>query len=273
MTIRVKSAFFMLLVHLNRLAAAFQVNKIISRNHPYVTKTACSMLEVEQKFVLSDVESTTSIESKLVDLGMAKNGETYMVDWYFDLDVPTLTPLDKWLRYRDVLGKGGVWQLKKGQRHEGGVTVYEEVEGDEAVQQALDIINWQTEMPPTTPITEYEGYQIPDLPDPTCGLVPFCRLETKRTCWRYPHGDSSSLAVDLDVTNYGYMVGEVEIVVETKDEVQEAQHRIEEFARFLLPSLDSEAEPAVGKLEHYLMAHRPEFYRACVERGNIPAKS
>lgn len=234
--------------------------------------TACKMLEVERKFVLSDMESTTAIESKLVDLGMTRKGEINMVDWYFDLDVPTLTPLDNWLRYREVSGNGGVWQLKKGQQHQGGVTVYEEVDGDEAVRQALSSINWLTGLSLTTAISQYEGHQVPDLPVPNCGLVPFCRLETKRTCWRYPHGSSSSLAVDLDVTGHGYMVGEVEMVVETKDELQEARHTIEEFVQFLVPTVGSEAEPAVGKLEQYLMAHRPEYYRACVEAGSLPAK-
>lgn len=231
------------------------------------------MLEVERKFVLSDMESTASIESKLVDLGMAKKEETFMVDWYFDLQVPTLTPLDNWLRYREVSGNGASWQLKKGQRHEGGVTVYEEVEGDEAVQQALSAIHWQTETSSITPIAEYEGRQVPELPDPTCGLLPFCRIETRRASWRYLNGDSSSIAVDLDVTNFGYMVGEVEIVVETKEEVQEARQKIEEFLRLHVPAPAANAETAVGKLEHYLMAHRPEFYQACVESGSILAKS
>jgi thiamine-triphosphatase len=230
------------------------------------------MIEVERKFVLSDMKSTTSIESKLVDLGMAKKEEAYMVDWYFDLHVPTLTPLDNWLRYREVLGKGASWQLKKGQRHEGGVTVYEEIEGVEAVQQALSSISWKTGKSSSKPVSEYEGRHVPELPDPTCGLMPFCRIETRRTSWSYPNGDSSAIAVDLDVTNFGYMVGEVEIVVETMEGVQDARQRIEEFLRFLVPSQALHEETAVGKLEHYLMAHRPEYYRACVESGSILAK-
>jgi hypothetical protein len=57
---------------------------------------------------------TTSIESKLVTLRMAKKEGTYMVDRHFDSHAPTWTPLDNWLRYREVSVNGSSWQLYKG---------------------------------------------------------------------------------------------------------------------------------------------------------------
>jgi hypothetical protein len=114
---------------------------------------------------------------------------------------------------------------------------------------------------------------VPDLPNPSCGLEPFCRLETNRTTWKYPHGDSTSLTVDLDRSNYGYMVGEVELVVDTKECVDEAQSRIDEFIRKLIPEETADSPPAIGKLEHYLMFHRPEHYRACIKSGSIATRN
>jgi adenylate cyclase class IV len=236
------------------------------------------LIEVEQKFVLSDGSASSTIQSKLQDLGMQQRGEQFlMVDWYFDLAVPTLTPRDNWLRYRTIneAKAGGTWQLKKGQRqHEGGATVYQEIEGDEAVRETLSMIPVQSVVATTSPIMiDYEGYRIPELPgDPSsCGLllVPFCRIETKRSSWGFPN-EQHGLTVDLDATNFGYMVGEVEMVVETNEEVDAARQQIKDFLRQLIPTQEVR-QPAVGKLERYLMEHRPEHYQACVEGGSIVA--
>lgn len=270
--VTVQTALFMLLIHLTRSVVSFSSSTFVPRYHRSLT-TARNMFEVERKFVLDDVEAVVAIESKLMELGLFKVGEKFMVDWYFDLSVPVLTPMDNWLRYREVSGTSGSWQLKKGEQHSSGCTVYDEIEGDEAIQQALALVTGTAVQLPTKLNAQHRGYLVPDLPDPSCGLEPFCRLETNRTTWKYAHGDSRSLTVDLDRSNYGYMVGEVELVVDTKEQVHEAQSRIDEFMRKLIPEQITDSPPAIGKLEHYLKFHRPEHYRACIESGSITTKN
>ena len=59
-------------------------------------------------------------------------------------------------------------------------------------------------------------------------LVPFAHLETRRTLYRK---DEVNIAVD--VTDWGYCVGEIEIVVEDNAAVPEAVDRIEAVAKEL----------------------------------------
>ena len=99
-----------------------------------------SVFEVEQKFSLHEGIQTT--EERLLKLGMTKSCEIPMIDWYYDLPAPDwiLTPRDYWLRFRET-PKGCAWQLKQGRKQqEGGATVYEEVEGDHAINIALSLL-------------------------------------------------------------------------------------------------------------------------------------
>ena len=221
-------------------------------------------LEVEQKFSLET--GSQIVESKLAELGFTKKGETNMVDWYFDLPAPRwiLTPQDHWLRFRET-ERGSGWQLKRGRQHEGGSTIYEELENDEAVEASISMLpnpDIDAEVP-----TTYEGHLVPQLPRPTC-LVPFARIETHRSSWTFS-GTSAvydGLTVDLDGTQYGYMVGEVEAVVYNDSEIPAVKERISSLVHQLAP--ENESVP-VGKLEHYLIRHHPDHYEACVKGGSI----
>lgn len=232
-----------------------------------------SMFEVEQKFALLD--GIQSMEERLLKLGMTKSSETLMMDWYFDLPAPDwiLTPQDCWLRCRET-PKGSVWQLKQGtqkqqQQHEGGATVYEEVEGEDAINIALSLLP-ATCTKPFNPPFHYESFLVPKLPKP-CHLVPFARIETLRSRWEPTETTSpySRLVVDLDRTNYNYTVGEVEILVHTEDEVAAARRRIGEFVQLLLPSPSMDDNIGIGKLEYYMSRHCKAHYEACVRGGSI----
>jgi thiamine-triphosphatase len=217
------------------------------------------MLEVEQKFAIAD---QVAIREKLQQMGMKPIKERQIIDWYFDLDPPVLSPRDLWLRYREVKGQQGRWELKKGRKHAGGVTVYEEVEGEKAFYETVSMIPNASGMLSNHPsVTEFEGHFVPKLPDPSCGLVPFCRLDTTRSTWA--HGrDPSGIIVDLDISNYGYMVGEAELVVSRDDQIADAKRRIQLFLKELNVSFDT-GLPTLGKLEYYLAKYRPEHFKMC----------
>ena len=228
-----------------------------------------SVFEVEQKFSLH--EGIQTIEERLLKLGMTKSCEIPMIDWYFDLPAPDwiLTPRDYWLRFRET-PKGSAWQLKQGRKqHEGGATVYEEVEGDHAINIALSLLPATCTEILDLP-TGYESFVVPKLPKP-CHLVPFARIETLRSRWEPAETTSryTGLVVDLDGTNYNYTVGEVETLVHKEDEVATARLRVGAFVQFLLPGTSMNDNIAIGKLEYFMMLHRKGHYEACVQGGSI----
>jgi len=194
---------------------------------------------------------------------------------YSSSDLPLIRQ-DHWLRYREILKQNNEtyknnelakWQLKRGNTQiannnsnnnnnntKDGSTVYEEVEGIEAVQIAYSIIKksqLQTVRYPdskkrvvATTLTTHatndtllDGYDIPVFPIRSIGydLTPLARIETRRFSWKKPnslssatnnklttkmtnvnttHSLFSTLTIDLDSTPDGYNVGEVEIIVD-----------------------------------------------------------
>jgi hypothetical protein len=143
---------------------------------------------------------------------------------------------------------------------------------------------------------------IPQLPEPSYGLVPFARIESTRSSWIVPSDNNNNmpptspeaevsswsnrrcmgLSVDLDVTTYGYAVGEVETIVHEESNVAEARERIQQFLNQLLLE-NTEATnnnsnnnnnkttttTTVGKLEYYLIKYRPDHYQACLQSGSL----
>jgi len=222
-------------------------------------------LEIEQKFTLPD----GSIEEQLLNLGMVKGSEMTMVDWYYDVAAPhwILTPQDCWLRFRET-PKERCWQLKRGRIHcSGGSTVYEETEGTEAVKIAISMLpnHSQLKLP-----TEEVNVNVTERLE-SYNIVPFARIETVRSSWR-PKDDNSphtGLCVDLDKTDFGYIVGEVEIVVNKEEDVEAARQRVGKFVASLVPDPDESTDPAIGKLEHYMQRYCKEQYDACIQGGSI----
>lgn len=225
-------------------------------------------LEVEQKFALTD---SGDLEARLSGLGFKPDGKKTFVDWYFDTEDVRLTTQDCWFRFRDM-GGNGEWQLKRGCGENSASTVYNETEGDVAVSNALSLLEGNTRDEPSTKSEIFDGYSIPKIPGgENCGLLPFCRLETTRSSWS-AGGEYENLVVDLDATNTGYGVGEVETVVEDAADIAEAKERVQSLISRITENISSDDEPAVGKLEHYLINNRPEHYQACIESGVIKTK-
>lgn len=236
------------------------------------TKPMPSQLEIEEKFQLSDSQD---LETKLKELGFAPTSETKFVDWYFDSEPIHLTLQDCWLRYRELAGQQGNWELKRGRGQNTSSTVYEEILGHEAISIATSMIpdplktasNQQRK-------DEFDGFDIPTF-DGNTFLYPFCRIETRRSSWQvYPNkveNTFSGLTVDLDATDTGHSVGEVEIVVEEESQVESARGRVQELVAELTKG-EARDGLAIGKLEHYLISKRPEHYKACVEIGVIKDK-
>jgi thiamine-triphosphatase len=238
-------------------------------------------LEVEQKFGLMEEGAKERVENRLDELGFTLQNDEHMVDLYFDVEAPrwVLTPQDCWLRYREC-GDRSCWQLKRGRVHERGATIYEELEGDDAFGVALSMLAEENPSLATTSPKEddeekeeYEGHRLPELPKAS-SLVPFAKIETHRSSWKpASDGQYSGLIVDLDSTQFGYIVGEVEAVVYNEEEVEKAHQRIKALISDLLPDIPTSEPPAVGKLETFMMKYRPEHYEACIIGGSIQRRT
>jgi len=240
------------------------------------------VVEVEQKFQLSQANGDVDLETKLKTLGFVSKETITFVDWYFDVDEIYLSINDYWLRYREKLpSKSGIWQIKIGRGHScdaGATTVYEEIEGDEACAVAVSFLEkggFQAAINDEHVIldTTYDDFIIPSLPDSiseawSYGLRPFCRLETQRSSWRIDDVDNPyfGLSVDLDSTNTGHTVGEVESLCH-HSEVEIAKARVHDLISTLCGSTQSDSDAPLGKLEHFLLSNRPWHYDLCVQSG------
>ena len=124
---------------------------------------------------------------------------------------------------------------------------------------------------------EIDGFPAPEIPgESSLGLTPFCRLETTRSSWIIDESATSTnvysgLKVDLDSTNTGHAVGEVEAVVENDKDIPGAQKLVHDLIAELCGG--SNDGPALGKLEHFLIHNRPDHYDLCVRSGVIKKQS
>lgn len=194
------------------------------------------MIEVEKKFTLSseDIERITE--------GAEFLGEKSFTDTYFDTSGYLLTKSDKWLRLR-----GNRFELKLPMNAGKGssqrqLDQYEELDTDEAIYKALDI-------KPTATLQkdlEINGYKS------------FSTFTTTRK--KYKNGD---FVIDLDVIDFGYSIGEIELMVESQSEMEEALNKILVFAK----EQGLSVAPVRGKVIEYIRRNNPEHLKTLEEAG------
>ena len=235
-----------------------------------LSRRMSTLLEIEEKFQWSHGQD---LASRLEKLGFRQASEMKFVDWYFDTNDNYLSLRDCWLRFREKAGQKGKWELKrrpKGQGQNTSSTVYEEMTGKEAIDTVLA-------MTPESKKDERRSNLDYNHPIPSVsafeekGIQPFCRLETRRSSWQVDDNDTENkflgLRVDLDETDTGHSVGEVESVVQDASQVQEAKERVKDLVAKLTDGNNSSDGPAIGKLEDYLIKNRPGHYEACLKAG------
>jgi len=198
------------------------------------------------------------------------------------------------------------WQLKLGRtvptKKESNelATVYEEISGTEAVSRAmsimfssqkksgLDIHNQRQRSENLLAMLDLyktrTDYQLPremlcpDEDQHTPLLGPFAMIETTRSTWISSDACSSTefkhLKIDFDNATYGplfdgvYAVGEVEEVVHDENDIEYARSRVQTFTKLLVGSEnENKGNIPVGKLENFMMQHRPEHFQALVDNG------
>ncbi|EKE16534.1 MAG: hypothetical protein ACD_11C00004G0032 [uncultured bacterium] len=197
------------------------------------------MIEVEKKFLFSK-KQIRDISEKFKFFG-----EETIVDVYYDTEKYNLTKNDIWLRNRN-----GDFQLKipahleDNKKH---FNKYQEIEGEEKIRQIFSI----------APMGSFEqdihrfGYKI------------FCRCRTVRK--KYKKDD---ISIDLDEVffdDFSYALGEFEIMVENKKDMEKAVEKIENFAK----ENNLEMAPVRGKVIEYLKRKKPEHYQELLKSGVV----
>jgi hypothetical protein len=199
--------------------------------------------------------------------------------------------------------KKGSWQLKLGRKVDGNgtaATVYEEIVGPDAISKALTLLSSSSstttsqsksasskkndhEQQLTELLAQFSSEMElpPEMMDSSSAsrprIIPFAKIETRRSSW-VPgtasvlsddnSGKYAKLKVDMDTTQFGYAVGEVEMVVHEESEISPAQNLVQVFVAQLLECKEEhEDAPPVGKLEYYLIQNRPDHYQALRESG------
>mmetsp|Transcript_16629 Transcript_16629/g.47734 ORF Transcript_16629/g.47734 Transcript_16629/m.47734 type:complete len:301 (+) Transcript_16629:59-961(+) len=249
-------------------------------------------VEIEEKFPLpADI---VPVEATLRGLGFSPKGGGVVsfVDTYYDFPSPHwyLTPRDTWLRFRGVKQNDmdsrweGKWQLKIRRKSSEGdnsaAVAYEEIQGGTALDRVSEILasaNFGGDG------IEEEYDAITDAPVAPNNLIPFAQFETTRSSWviddkKMPMSEYLGLSVDIDATDFGYGVGEVEAILNKGDDMADARKRIGQLVAEICAASSDQTEsvtpstatgelPTVGKLETYLMEKRPEHFNAIITAG------
>ena len=194
------------------------------------------MIEVEKKF-----RATDEGKMRLMDGAEFVNEKTF-TDIYWDKTDFNLTRQDRWLRQRDDR-----WELKWPLHPIGGKNVlqqYDEIENEAGIREKLDLVG--------------SGNFEEDLR--AAGYAPVATLTTTRK--KYKKG---GFTIDLDEIDFGYAIGEIELMVNDEDEMAEAGARITAFAK----DNGLDLLPVRGKVLEYLKRFSPSHYEALVREGVV----
>ena len=185
-----------------------------------------AMIEVEKKFAVQENELARLTH------GAYFLGEEKHTDVYYDTADHALTKRSIWLRERSEK-----FELKFPMDiRERGVTSYDEIENDTAIAQKLGF--------PT-------GRKLGDVLV-SLGYSPFATITTARSKY-----EKEGFRIDVDRTDFGHSVVEVELMVPNKEEIEFAKKRILDFA---VAQGIAVTENIRGKVIEYLRRNDPGHF-------------
>ncbi|XP_070784539.1 thiamine-triphosphatase [Enoplosus armatus] len=211
-------------------------------------------MEVERKF-LCNADTLKTLEK----IGAVCVGQRQFSDQYFDTPKFDLTLKDVWLRKRK-----GCWELKCPATVDGT----EEMNGEQSKAAALctrymEITNLPEIQQRVKEVikdmcedreTETSSSQEDESWLSKMNLVCFAEFTTVRRSFTL---EEEVVQIDLDQADFGYHVGEIEVLVPEGGDVQSALEKIERTAQKLGLTGDQRVE---GKMNVYLKRNNPEHY-------------
>lgn len=196
------------------------------------------MIEVEKKFIISEqYKKQLARDAEFLS-------ERVFTDIYYDTENFLLTSQDKWLRSRE-----GVFELKLS-LHNGVERLadqYDELEDEQKIRQVLNL-------PPNKNLAD-------DLIK--AGYFPFCTCKTTRRKYK-----KEPFIIDLDIVDFQdftYNIGEIELMVRDKSEIEDAIEKIMNFAK----DQNLTVVPVRGKIIEYLKRAKPNHYQALVKKNVV----
>ena len=180
-------------------------------------------IEIERKFTV-----TENAGERILQAGGTCVKETSFQDEYFDTNSYQFTLADHWLRKRD-----GSWELKAS-IHEDKLnetcSKYVEIEDENDITQRLAAILKSPEVNTTLQQRTDNANNSSSLEEllQQHDVQNFAKFKTTRKC--YQIGDDVSVV--LDTTDFGFNVGEIEIMT-TESEVAQTVQRLEKLSQDL----------------------------------------
>jgi len=195
------------------------------------------MIEVERKF-----KPTLENKQQLIK-GAEFIGEKVMKDVYYDTKNWSLSTKDFWLRLRN-----NKWELKM-PLHGLGINKrkmdqYNELENENEIRNILKIPLNKTLLEDL----ETNNY--------------YCIASITTIRRKFKKDD---FTIDLDSMDFGYEVGEVELMVQNESEMNMAMKRILNF----IHEYGLEIVPVRGKVLEYINRNNPKHYHALEKSGVI----
>uniref|UniRef100_A0A8C5V0M6 Thiamine-triphosphatase n=1 Tax=Microcebus murinus TaxID=30608 RepID=A0A8C5V0M6_MICMU len=215
---------------------------------------AQGLIEVELKFIPGP-----GTEERLQELGSTLEHRVTFRDTYYDTPELRLMRADYWLRQRD-----SGWELKcpGAAGVLGPHTQYVELTAEPAiVAQLCEVL--ETEGPGDGGVAAVLG---------PMGLQEVASFVTNRSAWKLVllgADEERPLRVDLDTADFGYTVGEVEVLVHEEAEVPTALEKIHRLSNMLGVQVQ---ETVPAKLTVYLQRFRPQVYQRLIEVNNSREK-
>ncbi|XP_054621906.1 thiamine-triphosphatase isoform X2 [Dunckerocampus dactyliophorus] len=218
-------------------------------------------IEVERKFLCSANTLKT-----LKEIGVCA-GQRQFHDQYFDTPQFHLTLRDMWLRKRT-----GCWELKcpttrvKGAEESEAsaqCSRYKEITNLSDIKLKLkevlkDIGEDVTSRKQLSCVTESCQHEIDSVQDQcwarSMNLFVFAEFTTVRQTFTLKE---DGVQVDLDEADFGYRVGEIEVLIPEGGDMQAAMDKIERTAKKLGLTGDRQVD---GKMSVYLQVNYPEHY-------------
>lgn len=190
------------------------------------------MIEVEKKFVLNEENE------KRVIAGARFLKEVKFTDIYYDTPDYELTKQDIWLRSRAGKFELKIAAVKKEDSQE--TNFYHEMDSEKEIRRQLRLSG--------------KGSLLADLAK--AGFIKFGECATVRRKYQ-----NREFIIDLDTVTYAdsdfvFKIGEIELLVPTKDDMPQAYQKIAEFA----VGHGLSVMPVRGKILEYLKLFKPDIY-------------
>nr|ACO14570.1 Thiamine-triphosphatase [Caligus clemensi] len=187
---------------------------------PCKSPSESSMIEVERKFTVPECFEALLDKHGFKNMSGFEQDEE-ICDTYYDSQGFDLMIEDYWLRSRN-----GDWELKYPVGvHPTGSTLYHETSDVHEISAKLQIL-----VPKKNNGSKRNSMIFNNIGDFICNQIlhKFAELITRRK-----HYQKDNVSIVVDETNWGYKVGEIEMVVKDKLEVPEASKKIDAIARQL----------------------------------------